>query len=95
MFEPYIISKHALARYIERTLCKKSKAEEQLRKDLRFTNAKKIINNGNTKHIFTYSNKEFIFIKKNGKWILKTVIKRNIPRNKTAAKKREHLKLCS
>lgn len=84
MFGHFIITNHALERYIERVGYKKTDVMKHIKNDLHFTKITRIINNGNTRHVFTRNSKEFIFINNHGKWILKTVIKRNRETHKEA-----------
>jgi hypothetical protein len=88
MFEDYIITHHSIERYAERANYNKKNIIRQIKYDLRFTNAKRIINHENTRYIFTYNNKEFIFKKDKDTWILKTVIKRSRERTESAIEKR-------
>lgn len=88
MFEPFIISDHIIQRYIERVGCKRKEVINRIRRDLHFTNANRIINIGNDRHVFTRGNKEFIFKKLNDAWILKTIIRHNRQKSQKAIEKR-------
>jgi len=66
----------------------KSSIKVKIKRDLSFKRVKKIVNKGNTRHVFTLNSKEFIFVKTRGTWILKTIIKRNRQQNSYAIQKR-------
>jgi hypothetical protein len=91
MFEDYIITKHAIERYMERIDYNRKDAIKRIQSDLYFKKVKRIINNGDTRHVFTNNSKEFIFKKDAGTWILKTVIKRTRHTNQFAMDKRKTL----
>ena len=91
MFEDYIITNHAIERYAERIKCNKKDIIKRIKNDLYFTKVKRIINNGDTRYVFTRNSKEFIFKNDAGKWILKTVIKRSRNTNAYAMQKRARL----
>lgn len=84
MFEEYIITNHVIERYKERIGEQDKEVVKRIRKDLHFTKVKKIVNEDNIRHVFTFNSKEFIFVKNRGYWILKTVIKRNRVRQQQA-----------
>lgn len=90
MFGHFIITKHALERYIERVGYNKADVIKHIQNDLHYKKIVRIVNNGNTRHVFTRNSKEFIFINNHGKWILKTVIKRNRENHKEAISHRQH-----
>ena len=77
MFEDFIITDHIIKRYLERNPgSKKKEVRNRIKKDLHFTKVRKIVNNGNIRHVFTFHSKEFIFVQDGKKWVLRTVIKR-------------------
>jgi hypothetical protein len=88
MFEDFIITKHAIERYRERVSEDAKDIIRRIKRDLYFKKIRRIVNKGNIRHVFTFHSKEFIFVNDNGKWILKTVIKRNRTRNPQAIEKR-------
>lgn len=89
MFEDYIITNHAMQRYMERVDFNPKEVIKRIKSDLYFKKVKRIVNNGNTRHVFTFNSKEFIFKNDCGTWILKTVIKRNRGTNPLAIEKRQ------
>lgn len=91
MFEDFIITNHIKERYKQRIGASEKEIVKRIKKDLHFTKVKQIVNVGNTRHVFTFNSKEFIFVNDNGKWILKTIIKRNRERNPIAIEKRAAL----
>lgn len=88
MFEDFIITDHAIQRYKERVDDEEKDVIRRIKRDLYFKKIRRIVNNGNVRHVFTANSKEFIFVKDKKKWILKTVIKRNRETNKLAIKRR-------
>lgn len=91
MFDKFIITDHAIERYDTRVQKEKISKKEIIRrihKDLHFSKIKRVITKGNIRYVFTHHSKEFIFIKKNDSWILKTIIKRNRENNILAINKR-------
>lgn len=88
MFEDYIITEHVVERYNQRISESKSDVEKRIRRDLSYKRVKRIVNNGNTRHIFTFNSKEFIFKKGKNCWLLITVIKRNRENNSHAINRR-------
>lgn len=92
MFEQYFITKHVLEQYSKRCKCSLSESERRIRKDLRFTKAKKIVNIGPYRYVFTEHSKEFIFVRnhnrENAPWVLRTIIKRSRFSNNEAINKR-------
>ena len=89
MLENFIITNHAISRYAERIGYNKNDIIKRIKSDLYFTKTIRIVNHEDTRYIFTYNSKEFIFKKSNGLWILKTVIKRNRERHYEAIEKRK------
>jgi hypothetical protein len=77
MFENYIITTHVVNRYLERVSETQKDAIKRIRYDLSYKRVKRIVNIGNTRHVFTVNSKEFIFVKSKGRWFLKTVVKRS------------------
>lgn len=88
MFDRFIITDHFMGRYEERVGGNKKELEKKIKRDLHFTKVKRIVNDGDHRHIFTRNSKEFIFKKDGNIWILKTVIKRNRRRNPKAINQR-------
>ena len=88
MFEDFIITNHIAERYCQRIGADKKEVLKRIKRDLHFTKVKRIVNNGNHRHVFTYNSKEFIFKKDKKQWILKTIIKRSRSNNEYAIKKR-------
>lgn len=91
MFESFIITDHVIDRYQQRVHVSKHEVEKRIKKDLHFSKVKQIVNKGNSRHVFTNHSKEFIFVKKGSKWILKTIIKRSRENNNQAISKRKRL----
>lgn len=77
MFEDFLISQHICDRYRERVDGSVKNIKRKINQELHFSKVKQIINNGNVRHIFTLHSKEFIFVRKGRRWILKTIIKRS------------------
>lgn len=78
MFENYIITNHVVERYFERIGSKKKDVIKRIKRDLHYSKVKRIVNIGNTRHVFTINSKEFIFVqRRSGRWVLNTVIKRS------------------
>jgi hypothetical protein len=88
VFEDYIITNHAMQRYMERVDFNPKEVIKRIKSDLYFKKVKRIVNDGDIRHVFTRNSKEFIFKNDNGQWILKTVIKRNRGTNPWAIEKR-------
>lgn len=81
MIGKFIITKHALERYEQRTNKSKQNTKHRMLRDLHATRNKKIVTIGKTTFIF-YSQpstnvREFIMEEKKGKYIVTTVINRN------------------
>jgi len=91
MFEDFIITNHIKERYKQRIGASEKEIVKRIKKDLKFTKVKRIVNIGNVRHVFTVNSKEFIFVKDGSKWILKTVIKRNRENTKKVIEKRKRL----
>lgn len=88
MFEPFIITDHAIERYLERIGASKKEVMKRIKKDLHYSKVKRIVNKGKYRYVFTFNSKEFIFVKDNGRWILRTVIKRNRKKSEQAIQER-------
>lgn len=88
MFEYYIITDHVIDRYRQRVDENVEKIKRRIRQDLYYKKIKQIVYRGNVRHVFTIGSKEFIFVNKRGRWILKTVIKRTRKRTEIAIKQR-------
>lgn len=88
MFENFIITDHVVERYYERVSNDRKEIIRRIKRDLSIKRVKRIVNNGNIRHVFTFNSKEFIFEKTRDVWILKTVIKRTRNNNKNAINKR-------
>lgn len=88
MFEHFIITDHIMDRYEQRVHSSRKEVIQRIKKDLHFTKVKKIVNNGNVRHVFTFHSKEFIFVKDGPTWVLRTIIKRNRENNSVAMEKR-------
>lgn len=88
MFEHFIITNHVVERYLERVGSKEKDAIKRIKRDLHYSKVKRIVNIGNHRHIFTINSKEFIFVKKRGRWILNTIIKRSHNTNNRAIQSR-------
>ena len=91
MFEYYIIGEHVIDRYRERVDETVENIKRRINRDLYFMKIRHIVNNGNTRHVFTIGSKEFIFVKKRGVWVLKTVIRRNRKVNNRAIQHRKRV----
>ena len=61
---------------------------KRIKKDLHYSKVKRIVNKGKYRYVFTFNSKEFIFVKDNGRWILRTVIKRNRKKSEQAIQER-------
>jgi len=88
MLENFIVTDHMLERYAQRVGSDKKETYRRIRKDLHFTKVRRIVNDGNHRHVFTLNSKEFIFKKDGNIWILKTIIKRSRQRNPIAIQQR-------
>ena len=77
----YIITDHAIQRYESRTNKSKQNTKHRMLRDLHATRNKKIVTIGNTTFMFytqpSTNVREFIMEKKNGKYIVTTIINRN------------------
>lgn len=87
----YIISSHAKKRYEQRVgVYQKLNTYQCIKHDLHFSKIKRIVTNEDgTIHVFARHSVEFVFVKDNGKLILKTVIKRNRATQKSSIYKRQ------
>lgn len=90
----YIVSAHAKKRYEERVgTYSKMNTYQCIKQDLHFTKIKRIVRKDDgTIHVFARHSVEFVFIKKENKLILKTVIKRTRETHGVSMKKREKQK---
>lgn len=81
MIGKYIVTKHALERYSERTNESKQPTLNRILRDLHATRGKKFVYIGDTVYCFyTQPNtnvREFIMKQRNGKYYITTIINRN------------------
>ena len=71
----YILTDHAIERYVERTTVNTKEVKKSIMRDLKALKNKRIINVGDKQYVFYKHSKEYILQKKGDNYILLTVIK--------------------
>lgn len=84
----YIITKHAIERYVERTTVNTKEVRKSIMRDLKALKNKRIINVGDKQYVFYKHSKEYILQKKGSNYILLTVIKHKRGDKEKAIEKR-------
>src|SRR5699024_5303132 len=78
----YILTDHAIERYVERTTVNTKEVKKSIMRDLKALKNKRIINVGDKQYVFYKHSKEYILQKKGDNYILLTVIKHKRGMNK-------------